>query len=43
MNKNYTDINAKIIDKWVDEGWVWGRPISKEVFARLNEMIGRFC
>ena len=24
---SYTDINAKTIDRWVDEGWQWGQPI----------------
>ncbi|MGN1347147.1 MAG: class I SAM-dependent methyltransferase [Eubacteriales bacterium] len=30
---NYTDINAKTIDRWVDEGWEWGIPISHEQYA----------
>ena len=29
---NYTDINAKIVDSWVQNGWEWGRPISHETF-----------
>ena len=29
----YTEINAKIIDKWVESGWEWGVPISHEDFA----------
>jgi len=29
----YTDINSKTIDKWVDEGWEWGRPITAAEFA----------
>ena len=29
---NYQEINAKTIDRWVDEGWEWGRPISHEVY-----------
>lgn len=29
---NYQDINAKTIDRWIDEGWEWGRPISHEVY-----------
>ena len=29
----YTDINSKTIDKWVDEGWEWGRPITAPEFA----------
>ena len=28
---NYTDINAKIVDSWVQNGWEWGKPISHEV------------
>jgi SAM-dependent methyltransferase len=31
--ENYTDINARTIDKWTDNGWEWGLPISHEVFA----------
>jgi SAM-dependent methyltransferase len=26
--KNYTEINAKTIDRWVEEGWTWGTPIT---------------
>lgn len=26
--KRYPEINAETIDRWVDEGWEWGRPIS---------------
>lgn len=39
MNVKYTDMNAEVIDKWVDEGWEWGQPISHEVFekAKNNE------
>lgn len=29
---NYQDINADTIDRWVDSGWEWGRPISHESF-----------
>lgn len=29
---NYTEINAKTIDKWIDEGWEWGVPIPHEQF-----------
>ena len=29
---NYTDINAETIDRWVDEGWEWGKPISHEEY-----------
>ncbi|MFU0824241.1 class I SAM-dependent methyltransferase [Clostridium sp.] len=39
MDKKYTEINSKVIDKWVEEGWEWGQPISHEVFekARNND------
>ncbi len=29
----YTEINAVTIDRWVEEGWAWGRPIAREQFA----------
>ena len=29
---NYTETNAKAIDKWVEDGWEWGIPITHEVF-----------
>ena len=28
----YTDKNAEIIDRWVEEGWEWGTPITHEQF-----------
>ncbi len=28
----YQDINAETIDRWVREGWEWGRPISHETY-----------
>lgn len=32
--KSYQELNAETIDRWVDEGWEWGRPISHEDFLR---------
>lgn len=33
----YQDINAKVIDRWVEEGWEWGIPIThKEFIAAQN-------
>lgn len=29
---NYQDINAATIDRWVEEGWEWGKPISHEEY-----------
>ena len=36
MRKEYTEINSKAIDKWVDDGWEWGRPISSEVYTEAK-------
>ena len=33
---NYQDINARTIDRWVDEGWEWGRPIDHETFLKAR-------
>lgn len=32
----YQDINADTIDRWVEEGWEWGIPISHEVYAKAK-------
>ena len=32
MEKNYQDINAETIDRWIEEGWEWGKPISHETY-----------
>ena len=34
--ENYTDINAKVIDKWVENGWEWGTPVSAETCERAR-------
>ena len=34
---NYTDINAATIDRWVEEGWEWGQPISHQVYLDARE------
>lgn len=36
MNDNYTEINSKNFDKWNEEGWQWGKPISHEVFEKAQ-------
>jgi len=28
--ESYTEANAKTIDRWVDQGWVWGTPLTPE-------------
>lgn len=30
--KDYTKINASMFDKWVEDGWQWGVPITLEVY-----------
>lgn len=30
---DYTDINAQTIDRWVNDGWEWGKPISHREYA----------
>ena len=30
---DYQDINAKTIDRWIEEGWEWGKPVSREKYA----------
>ena len=29
---DYQDINAATIDRWIEEGWEWGKPISHETY-----------
>jgi len=36
MDRKYTEINSNIFDKWVEEGWEWGQPISHEVYERAK-------
>jgi SAM-dependent methyltransferase len=36
MDNKYTEMNSKVIDKWVEEGWEWGKPISHEIFERAK-------
>ena len=33
---NYQEINAQTIDRWVNEGWEWGKPISHEIFEEAK-------
>ncbi|MBY5033758.1 class I SAM-dependent methyltransferase [Streptococcus gallolyticus] len=30
--KNYQEMNQETIDRWVEEGWEWGIPVSHETF-----------
>ena len=36
MIENYTELNSKTIDRWVENGWEWGKPISHEDFMRAK-------
>ena len=33
---DYTKINAQTIDSWIEDGWMWGKPISHEEFVRAK-------
>ena len=35
--QNYTEINAKTIDRWVDDGWIWGKPITKDAIDKVRQ------
>jgi SAM-dependent methyltransferase len=35
--ERYTDINAETIDRWVEEGWKWGIPITHEQYLEATE------
>ena len=37
MNKeNYQAVNSAVIDRWVAEGWEWGKPIDHETYLRAK-------
>lgn len=38
--KKYQDVNSKMFDKWVEEGWEWGVPISSLEYK--NALKGNF-
>ncbi len=33
---DYQDRNAETIDRWIDEGWEWGKPISHETYEEAR-------
>jgi SAM-dependent methyltransferase len=39
MKEKYTEVNSKTIDRWVEEGWVWGKPISIDTFHKAQKGI----
>lgn len=34
MEKGYTEINSKTIDKWCEDGWEWSKPITHEEYEK---------
>lgn len=36
---DYQKINAETIDRWVEEGWEWGQPISHEEYIKARHGI----
>ena len=34
---SYQDINSKTIDRWIEEGWEWGKPVSHEEYLKAQE------
>lgn len=36
-SKRYQDINAETINRWVSEGWEWGKPIDHETYKAATE------
>lgn len=37
MEKNYQDINSETIDRWIAEGWEWGKPLTHEAYLAAKE------
>ncbi len=33
---NYNDINSKNFDRWIEDGWKWGVPITSEVYQQAK-------
>ena len=33
----YQDINASTIDKWIKDGWIWGKPIDHETYIKATK------
>ncbi len=32
----YQDVNAQTIDRWIREGWEWGRPVTREICEKAK-------
>ena len=37
MSESYQEVNAKTVDRWVENGWEWGTPITHEQFLAAVE------
>ncbi len=37
MKKDFVTINAKTINKWVKEGWLWGIPVDHETYQKAKD------
>ena len=35
--KSYQDINKETIDRWVEEGWEWSKPISHDEYISAKK------
>lgn len=35
--KSYQDLNAEATDRWIENGWEWGKPISHEVYVAATQ------
>ncbi len=35
--EKYQDINSRVIDSWVDDGWVWGQCIDHETYIKATK------
>ena len=33
---SYTDINVSTIERWIEEGWEWGIPITHEIYEKAK-------
>lgn len=36
QDKTYQDANAAVIDRWIAEGWEWGKPIDHQTFMQAK-------
>ena len=34
--KTYQDANAAVIDRWITEGWEWGKPVDHQTFVQAQ-------